>query len=485
MNGSAEGRGPSDADRLVRLALASYRPGRSTDGDLYGAPLDGTPVVRLLRGGRHSLRAELAARYWHEYDKAVGDSALSSALAVVEGIAQSSTPGEVHVRVAPDGAGGMVLDLGQEDGATVHITSDGWTVETPQPGERPRALFRRSQLTNPLPVPERGGDVAELRTLLNVTDATWPMLLAWAVASLWPGIAHPLAYLTGQHGTGKTTAGSMLVNLIDPSAAPMSGAPKDMDSWGLRAASSWVLGLDNLSSIPAWLSDALCCAVTGTAIPKRTLYTNADLTVLAYRRVLLVDGIEVGTIRGDLADRMIPIELLPIQDDLRRTDADVWGAWNDAHPRILGGLLDNVVAVLKHLPIAREILVERPRMADFAEIAAALDLASGTRALDHYWKARETLSETVIESDAVATAIQAVARDRRDHNAGPWRGTPTELLDVLRNERPRDAIQRGWPRTPKALSDRLARVEPDLAKLGVHITRGRSGGGRWIEVSAT
>jgi hypothetical protein len=477
-------RGPSDADKLVRLALDSYIPGRSSSGDLYGAPIDGTPVVRMLRGGRHSLRAELAARYWQTYDRAVGDSALSSALAVVEGMAQTAPPEDVHVRVAPDGADGIVLDLGREDGATVHVTTDGWTVQNPSPRDRP-ALFRRSQLINPLPVPERGGDVAELRELLNVTDSTWPMLLAWAVAALFPDIAHPLAYITGQHGAAKTTAAAMLVSLLDPSAAPMAPAPRDMDQWGLRAAASWVVGLDNLSSIPAWLSDALCCAVTGTAIPRRKLYTDSDLAVLAYRRVLVLNGIEVGAIRGDLADRMIPIELLPIRDTDRRTDGDVWGAWRQAHPRILGGLLDTAVQVLRHLPMARESLVERPRMADFAEIAAALDLSCGTRALDHYWKARETLSETVIESDAVATAIQAIAHGRRDSGGPPWRGTPTALLDVLRVERPEDAKQKGWPRTPKALSDRLARVEPDLGKLGVTITRGRSGGGRWIEISAT
>jgi hypothetical protein len=484
-SGESKQRGPSDADKLVRLALDNYRPGRTTDGDLYGAPIDGTPVVRMLRGGRHSLRAELAARYWQHYGKAVGDSALSSALAVVEGMAQTAPPVDVHVRVAPDGADGMVVDLGREDGAIVHITAAGWEVEQPAPGARPPALFRRSQLTNPLPVPVHGGDVVELRQVLNVSDETWPMLLAWAVAALWPNIAHPVAYITGAQGTGKTTAGSMLVGLLDPSAAPMSGAPRDMDRWGLRAASSWVIGLDNLSSIPAWLSDALCCAVTGTAIPRRKLYTDSDISVLAYRRVLLVDGIEVGTIRGDLADRMVPVELLPIPDTARRTDADVWTVWHDAHPRILGGLLDTVVQVLQYLPTARASLTDRPRMADFAEICAALDLSTGTRSLDHYWRARETLSETVIESDAVATAVQAMAIDRRDHGWQPWRGTPSALLDILRTERPEDAKQKGWPRTPKSLSDRLARVEPDLGKLGVTITRGRSGAGRWIEISAT
>jgi hypothetical protein len=478
-------RGPSDADRLVRLALDHYVPGRSSDGDLYGAPVDGTPVVRMLRGGRHSLRAELAARYWKANGKAVGDSALSSALAVVEGIAQSATPVDVHVRVAPDGAGGMVLDLGREDGATVRVTPDGWTVERPDAHQAPRALFRRSQLTNPLPLPARDGDVTELRTLLNVTDDTWPLLLSWAVAALWPGIAHPLAYLTGPQGTGKTTAGSMLVSLIDPSAAPMTGPPRDIDRWGLRASASWVVGLDNLSAIPAWLSDALCCAVTGTALPKRKLYTDSDLAVLAYRRVLLVNGIEVGSIRGDLADRMVPIQLLPIEETGRRTDAAVWGAWHDAHPRILGGLLDQVVQVLRYLPMARASLTERPRMADYAEIAAALDLSAGTRALDQYYAAREDLSETVIESDAVASAVRAIAEWRRDQDGEPWRGSVTQLLDTLRTERPDDARQQGWPRTAKALSDRLARVEPDLARAGVVITRGKSHGQRWVELGVT
>lgn len=72
-----------------------------------------------------------------------------------------------------------------------------------------------------------------------------------------------------------------------------------------------VVGLDNLSHIPRWLTDAMCRAVTGDGLVKRTRYSDADVTVLNYRRVLVVNGIDVGAVRGDLAARMIPIELQP------------------------------------------------------------------------------------------------------------------------------------------------------------------------------
>lgn len=46
----------------------------------------------------------------------------------------------------------------------------------------------------------------------------------------------------------------------------------------------------------------MCRAVTGDGLVKRTLYSDTDVTVLNYRRVLVVNGIDVGAVRCDLAD---------------------------------------------------------------------------------------------------------------------------------------------------------------------------------------
>jgi hypothetical protein len=104
----------------------------------------------------------------------------------------------------------------------------------------------------------------------------------------------------------------MLVTLIDPSPAPLRAAPKDVQAWTVQAAASWTVMLDNVSSIPAWFSDTLCKAVTGEASVDRALYTNDDVNVLQLQRVIGMTTIDAGAMSGDLAERLLIVELDPI-----------------------------------------------------------------------------------------------------------------------------------------------------------------------------
>src|SRR5690606_15220033 len=137
------------------------------------------------------------------------------------------------------------------------------------------------------------------------------------------------------------------------SAAPLRAMPRDEESWGVAAAASWVVGIDNVSTISPWLSDAMCRAVTGEALISRRLYTNTELSVLHFRRVLLLTSIDTGSLRGDLADRTLTIELHPIPDHLRRTDRQAAQDYEAAQPRILGGLSDLAATTRAALPGAR------------------------------------------------------------------------------------------------------------------------------------
>jgi len=62
------------------------------------------------------------------------------------------------------------------------------------------------------------------------------------------------------------------------------------------------------------------------------------VSVIAFRRVIVLNGINVGSLAGDLAERLIPLELEPIT--YRRTESALWSAYADAHPQALGALLD-------------------------------------------------------------------------------------------------------------------------------------------------
>ncbi|MFB7619264.1 ATP-binding protein [Kitasatospora sp. NPDC056181] len=486
---SRGGRQESQADQLIRMAAQRYEFGNSEDGDQYAVPREGygPRIARLLRGGRISLRAELARLYFESQGKAASSSALADAMLAIEGHAQATDPVPLYLRVAPLGKrpeDGFVLDLGRSDGQVVTVTRHGWKVGPASPGQ---PLFRRSQLTQPLPIPQQGGRLQELRGLLNVTDESWPLLVSWLVAGLLPGIPHQVLFLSGEQGTAKSTATKMLVKLIDPSAAPARSTPKDADDWATAAVGSWVVGLDNLSRIPEWLSDAICRAATGDANVKRTLYSDSDVTVQQFRRVVIFNGIDVGALRGDLADRMIPVHLHRITK--RRTETALWEAYDEAQPRILGALLNLVVKMLGALASIREQAdneeIELPRMADQGLVMAALDSIIGASSgiLRSYLDERRELAEEVVESDQVAMTLMRMVREETPDANGvhEWEGSTQELLDKLSGMLP-GMLPESWPRTPNHLSRRINRAASDLDKLGVDITRGKAGSVRWTRV---
>jgi hypothetical protein len=143
------GRPPSAASQLVELALDRYHFGVAEDGQPY-AVKPGRHVVRMLRGGKNSLRAELSKAYYQKHKKAAPQQALADALLVLEGMAQDQDPNQVHLRVAA--ADGVVvwLDLGDAAETVVRIDANGWQVVR----DSVPVLFRRTGLTGALPNPQ-------------------------------------------------------------------------------------------------------------------------------------------------------------------------------------------------------------------------------------------------------------------------------------------------------------------------------------------
>ncbi len=223
------------------------------------------------------------------------------------------------------------------------------------------------------------------------------------------------------------------------------------------AAGSWVVAVDNVSAIPDWWSDALCRAVTGDGDVRRQLYSDGGLVVFAFRRVVLLNGIDLGAVRDDLADRLLTVELARIDEQARRLDADLAAAWRDAHPRLLGALLDLAVAVLAALPKLE--LDGLPRMADFARLLAGVDAVLGTDGLATYLEQAADLAADSVAADPVMAALE-----RRIWTE--WVGTAAELLDRLPPADPGWRPPRDWPADPRALTAVLRRRAPSLRRLG-------------------
>src|SRR5262249_51161087 len=137
----------------------------------------------------------------------------------------------------------------------------------------------------------------------------------------------------------------------------------------IAASNSWIVAYDNLSHLPAWLSDALCCVSTGLGFATRALYTDGEESLFSAMRPVMVNGIEEIATRGDFLDRAIIVHL-PAMDPQKVKDEEAfWGEVEGARPHILGALLTIVSNGMARLPTVK--LGTTPRMADFAKWSCA------------------------------------------------------------------------------------------------------------------
>ncbi|MDP9430404.1 MAG: ATP-binding protein [Actinomycetota bacterium] len=466
---SAGGKGgkgkASQATVLAGMALARYDIRADPTGTVYALPKDGPHIARPLRGGGgSSLRSELSKLHRRRWGNVPTQSALTDAITSLEGEAADAEPVEMHLRVAEhDGA--LWLDLADDKGRAVRIDATGWEVV-----DHPPVWFRRTAVTQPLPMPEQGGSFDPLWELVNVDPDGRVLVQAVEVATLFPNISHPVTYLLAEQGSGKTTAGRMLGGLADPSFPEVRKPPKDDDSWVTAAAGSHVVVIDNLSHIDTWLSDALCRAVTGEGDVRRQLYTDGELHVVAFRRCIWLTGIALSGVRDDLADRLVTLNLRRITSQ-RRTEAEILAGWEIAHPGVLGALLDLTVRALAALPTVTTD--DLPRMADFTHILRAVDVVQGTDGAARYAESVQQTAADLAEADPVAVALTKVVQSPL------LRMTSAEVADVFDHYWLHNAPYRTparWPNTPQRLANALTRVMPTLTRLGWNITKHERGG---------
>jgi hypothetical protein len=435
--------------------------------------IDGHRETWPIRSKR--FRGWLRRRYYETTGSALSGQAISSELDLLEARAQFDAPERcVHARIA-EHAGYIYLDLADAHWRAMEIGPDGWRMK-PSPPVR----FRRPAGMLPLPVPEPGGSIEALRSLLNLPNRSdFVLVVAWLLATLRSRGPYPLLAISGEQGSAKTVLSKMLKALIDPNVAPVRALPREERELMIAANNGYVLAFDNLSGLPGWLSDALCRLATGGSFAVRQLYTDDEEVLFQAARPLLVNGIEDVISRADLADRGIFLTLPPIGERQRRSEAELWREFEIARPRLLGALLDAAVHGLQTLPGVA--LTSLPRMADFTLWATACEPAfwpadTVARAYDANHRAAV---EAIIEADPVAVGVRALMAER-----GSWTGTASDLLRAASGF----ASPRGsnWPQNPAALAGRLRRVQTFLRMLGIEVsfTRGGRAGTRTIRISA-
>jgi hypothetical protein len=440
--------------------------------------VDGHRETWPIRSKR--FRAWLRRCYYRSTGSAASAAEIRSALDLLEARAQFDGPERaVHVRIA-EHAGHIYLDLADEQWRAVEIGRDGWRVIGCPP-----VRFRRPSGMLPLPVPQQGGSIEALNSFLNLASRDdFVLIVAWLLAALRSGGPYPLLAVSGEQGSAKTVLSKLLKALIDPNAAPVRSLSREERELMIAANNGYLLAFDNMSSLPVWLSDALCRLASGGSFAVRRLYSDDEEVLFEAARPILLNGIEEVVSRPDLGDRAIFLTLAPIGEALRRPEHELWREFEIARPRMLGALLDAVAHGLRTL--GRVHLGRLPRMADFALWATACETAlwpAGTFAR-LYAANRKAAIQSIIDADPVATLVREIMAERRS-----WTGSAADLLRAG-SDCSGDGVWRGsagWPKNPRAVAGRLRRAQTFLRALGIEVAFGREGhaGNRVIRLHAT
>ena len=406
---------------------------------------------------------------------AIPPQALAIAVGELEASAGAEGPEEeVHLRVAGHD-GKIYIDLCNAAWEAAEISKDGWKIVSEVP-----VRFVRSNVMRALPHPTRGGSVEELRRLLTLgedratTKDAWSLTLAWLMQSLRPkGGQYPVLVLLGGHGTAKSTTSEMLRELVDPAVVLHEHTYSNVREVYIECVASWVFALDNISSLPDWLSDTVCRLATGGGFKTRTLFTNRDQEVFKAQRPVIINGISDVASRADLLDRALLVDLPVIPETDRKYLEELWAEFYKHQPAILGALFDALAAGLKNF---REVdLTGRlPRMADFARWAVATETALGMKEgsfMEAYAGSRENATETALEEAPIWRVLYELAKDYSGED--PWQGNMKELLKELNIMETDDALKRSkhWPKTERGLSETVKRLGPAFLELGIHVER--------------
>lgn len=461
-------RAPSQATLLIDLAQAAGAVlWHDPDGEPY-ATVQITNHRENWRLRSKQFRDFLARLYYTKHGSAAGSQAIQDALNALAGMAVFE--GKEHaapVRVAGHG-GDIYLDLADPEWRAVKITAAGWGVIT---SDAVPVKFRRPKGVQPLPEPVRGGDLDGFRDLLNLPDDDhFKLVVGWLVVGLRPDGPYLVLDLTGEQGSAKSTTGRLVRQVIDPNRLPLRSAPREERDLAIAATNSQVVGFDNLSFIPDWLSDALCRVATGGGFGVRTHYENDEETLFDFTRPIVFTAITEAAVRGDLLDRALAIGLPPVTK--RRTEADIESAFLKIWPATLGVLLDAVSAAIRNLPTTT--LARLPRMADFALWVAAAAPAFGWEPgafLAAYEANRESANEIALESSPLVDTLRVFLAAQP---LAVWENTASALLQSLNMQAPVGVIvQKGWPKAAHVLSGQLKRLAPNLRKIGIEVEVGR------------
>lgn len=475
---------PSVEVRLREIVTEDYRLLRSTDGRTFGAHRD-RPARALLHAASDSpLLRDASLRFVQRHQRMPSTSAVAAVSSYLAARADELEPVPVPVRSWWARAERAVyIDVCDEHGTVLRVDERGPAVAREVP-----VTFRRASGLTALPWVSTSGsaeDLEALWSLARVAEQDRAVALGAMLSAHLTDTAQPVVLLTGTQDSGKTSTARFLLSVVDPTSQERGGdLPGDAREWKARVGRSRVVLIDNLSWIKPEASDLLCRVATGGELISRTLYSDDEAHVSNLHVPVWLTSIDPGVLRGDLASRIVSIELEPIGEHERLPDSTLRARQDAVRVIVTRGLLWLLGAVLEVWDDVGEDNLPH-RAGDFARVVRCVDKIMGTCGEDRLRASNRDLAEDVVDGNPVAAAVRDWSND---HPGGPHERTAGTLLEELGKQTDVFKIgrmsDRGWPRTAAMLGSSLRRVAPALRQAhGIDVEFAKSNGKKIIRIT--
>lgn len=384
-------------------------------------------------------------------------------------------PSRVHIhrRVAGTLASNIYYFLANDNWEAVRVTTKEWKVSHSKKVKFLKTTADKAQVT-----PVGGGNLLDLlRPFINLPEDDFILFTAFLVQGFSRSSSHYAAIVSSNKGTGKSTLTKMIRSIIDPSESETPLTPTSESDLKVLLSSTYLACFDNTASMSAKFSDILCAAITGTKEAKRKLYSDCDQIILNLHNLVIINGIDIVPHRSDLADRSLLFELRPIKKENRRTDADLWSAFEAKKPQIIGAIFDTLVKAMSILPTLTFDGLER--MADAYAEMTAIAVALGVSQSEFqriFAQNKAKLQDAYNESNEFVEAVVAYMKlhGRVDKPAADL------YNDMLKNC---SGSLKTFPDSPSALSRKLNLEKDALAAAGYDFCRERKGDHNYLIIS--
>lgn len=182
------------------------------------------------------------------------------------------------------------------------------------------------------------------------------------------------------------------------------------------------------------------------------------------KRPTILNGIGSIASASDFLDRCILLQLPMIDSITRKSELFMQEEFQQAHPSLLGALLDLFVNSLAILPSIK--LKETPRMSDFARLGSAMCIALGqpeSKFIQIYNENQNKGNQECIEANPTALSIlNLLDRGKRESIECNF----IQLLNTLKRIEPDTTV---LPKNPRSLASALKRSAPALRRTGIQI----------------